>query len=93
MFTGLYIAKRVSKALRKGPKYRTCSRCNYQILNQLSGCPNCTGLSDEQLSELPAVAEQSEARPPELGAGLIISTISLLVVAAVGFWIVYSGSY
>lgn len=92
MFTGLYIAKQVSKALGKGLKYRTCPRCNYQILNQLSGCPNCIGLSDEQLSKLPAMAEQPVARPPEMGVGLIISVVCLLVVAALGFLFVYSGS-
>lgn len=94
MFTANYIAKNVTKALAKKAKYRQCKRCGYLILNELPGCPNCNGLSDEDVQNLAKPMQSQAGRPPELGGGVVLGFIVILIAAvgALGFLLVFGVS-
>jgi hypothetical protein len=89
MFTEYYLAKKLSKASSNKPEYRQCKRCGYQILFQLPGCPNCNGLSDEEVKEQLLSKKVSAKQPPDLGLSLIL----YIFLALFGLAAIFVGLY
>ena len=86
MFTEYFATKNISKAILRQPKYRQCKRCGYQILNQLPGCPNCNGLSDEEADKLLESLEIEQNGLPNLGKWFIIVSVTSCIAVAALYW-------
>lgn len=86
------------------PDYRVCERCGYNMLSQLKGCPNCHGLSDEEVSQLAESknSEHGDAQPnnqpgksvadlPDLGIRFFIYALMACAAIAAVFLLFYLG--